>query len=251
MIPKLDNYFEQIRNAFFLAHTVGGHTFESLSKEVGLGVYNLEAIYACLKTLEELILDRRGDELPDRKLILEKVFDDIERLSTEIESHRIGAQLDFCDGDLTAYDYLYKVNQQFLTFRWNFIKLCQKYGLSTPGVPTDKLDPAFPDFFKNKEVPELCKNIFGKVESPKIYAIMFSLLEKNRLLSIAPNRRPTYFKAWYKYINKAEPTSGKWSAISDYFKGQGTQIFAKEKDPAYVMYKDLFEQELKGVLIIS
>jgi len=256
MIPELDTYFEQIRNAFFLGHTIGGYSFESLSKEGGVNLSNPDNTYAVIKAVDEYILDRRGVELSDRKRILERVLLDTEKLITEIESLEIGVQLDFAEfaeGEFTGYAYLAKVNEQFISFKWDLIKLCQKYEVDVSGFPIYKGDPTFPELFqpKYKVIPEICKIIFNAVESPKNYAIMFSLLEENRLLRISPNCRTKYFKAWYKYVNKSEPNSGKWGAINDHFKGKDDQRFNNEKDPAYKKFKEDFEQALKECLIAS
>ena len=248
MILELETYFERIRDVFFLGHTIGGYSFESLSKEGGQKLYTPSNTHDCIKALEEYVLDRKGADLPDRKRILKRVLLDTEKLIDEIESMEISPQLDFSEGELTEYDYLHKVDQQFLAFRGDLIKLCQEYEVD--GFPTDKENTSFPGFFENKEIPELCKNIFNRNDSPTDYAVMFCLLQQKGIITIPPGKRVLYYKAWYKYIDKPEPASGGWTAINKHFGRNKYKTFRDEGSDYFKDLKKAFDQAIKDKLIL-
>lgn len=112
----------------------------------------------------------------------------------------------------------------------------------------------FSEYFapeKREILSEICKMLFNSNNSPKEYAIMFSLLTQNDLLHIPDKKRVQYFKSWYVFIERTLPLRDNFEAINKHFIDVNAKGFVfDESDLDYLKLEALFEKTLKDKRII-
>jgi hypothetical protein len=221
MIPEIDSYFEKIRYAIFLAEN--NYSYDEMNRQFGSELTNESIISAYVKAFKEELLKWNAPNAPQPKIIVGMVLQDIEKIIEEFKP--LMAVIEFREPNLflTIYDYMERVNDNFIAFIKGIRETVEEFKLKIPNsniieyVEKERQEPlSFPGFIMNHSKPEALtealKNEF-KGCKPRIIRFMVEALKKESKLKFGSDN--SLHKALYEYF---EGGIGTYSAIFEKYK---------------------------------
>ena len=94
----------------------------------------------------------------------------------------------------------------------------------------------------------LCRELFNRRQSPKIYAVMVCLLCMKKIIVFNEKRRRNFYESWYAYINRPLPANNNYEAINKHLDVSPGINFINDTDPDYINLRRKFE---KGLLELN
>ena len=119
---------------------------------------------------------------------------------------------------------------------------------ASPAPVEQKIDE-FPVWFQPDNpgaLAVLCKEIFDFKHRPKDYAIMTSLLLKNKFIDLHESHRRPFYESWYTFIGKPFPTNNNYHSINKHLDPYSFE-FINDTDPDYKLLSRKFEKGLQGL----
>lgn len=231
-----------------------------LSTAEGKEEVNIERVNQKLESNIKQIEVVNADKIKDWFIKYDEAFDDFESILNLDQNSNLyfDLNLDEYDQRFIHVQEIYEMQLDFLNFTkretiglikyWirNFYDNSIRKYRTNKGRKVIRSHKTFQEYFNNKYLERLVilKKIFNENQSPKVYAMMLSILTQKRIVTIESRGRTNFYKSWYDYIEKNYPERANFSAINDYIDSKEDGFSYKyETDPDYKIIIACFKEE--------